>query len=222
MPARCDQARAAPPAVTPARPPKRARLISSFTFPHEYSYNFDDQDDMLDAWFSCNWIIMKKDFSWGYLKGNSKTLSNWVFLRPDVEEARRSDNLTTNDIFEKGTKDVHYFYDKEVATEYFKLSFAVNGVRCVSSEEMVRQRQLARTQREAARAAAAATPAATSAISSAAIPPDGDIATIASASLSSTTSDSALLSSSSASSVSLAAPASAATTSPTPVNWEPF
>lgn len=142
--------------VTPARPAKKARSVSSFTFPRDYTCDFDDEDDFLDEYFDCNWIIMKTEYSWGYLKGSVRTLSDWVYLRPDVEQARKYDNLTTNEIFDKGIKDVHYFFDRELATEYFKRSFTVRGVRCVPTEDMIRRYRRHRTQeaREATAGAA--------------------------------------------------------------------
>ena len=83
---------------------------------------------MMDEFHKGSWFSMKKKHGWGYLNGNAKTLSDWVYLRPDVELARQRDHLSTNEIYSKGIKNVHYFYDREEACQYFKSCFTLRGV----------------------------------------------------------------------------------------------
>jgi hypothetical protein len=105
---------------------KKPRQISSYEFPLPYQYDFNDMSDLCEEWFAGGWTTMKSTHGWGYLRGNRKTLSDWVYLRPDVAFARQNDGLDTNTILARGVRGVHFFFDRVEAHEYFKTCFTYN------------------------------------------------------------------------------------------------
>jgi hypothetical protein len=90
--------------------PNLARAFASFvdkrTIPHNIT-----------------WERMKKEYGWGYSKGSRiDPLITWVYIRPDVKKALKTDGLTLSEVFTNLVLiNEHYFIVEKKAIAYLKL-----------------------------------------------------------------------------------------------------
>lgn len=88
-----------------------------YTFPREWKYVFYDEEEMREQTDDLHWATMRDKYGWGGIAG---VTSASLFLRPDVQYARRMNIISRKDILKSGIMDVHMFGNRDVAKQYFK------------------------------------------------------------------------------------------------------
>jgi hypothetical protein len=95
-----------------------------YLFPHDWSCTLHDRAEMDDLMQKGNGRLsltrMKSEFGWGGVTG---VTSASLWLRPDVEHARRGKSITKAEILRSGIPGVHFFVDLRSAKAYFRAHF---------------------------------------------------------------------------------------------------
>ena len=96
-----------------------------YRFPREWKYAFYDEEEMREQTDHLRWFTMRDKYGWGMIAG---VTSSSLYLRPDVECARRSNAINRKDILKSGVMGVHMFGNRDEAKEYFKKCYVLEEI----------------------------------------------------------------------------------------------
>lgn len=93
--------------------------VQAFHFPIEWTCPIHDPQEIVDIRGKDGLSVacMRNMFGWGKLAG---VTSPNIWIRPDVEEARKQGAISRCDLLKMGIAGVHYFPELKDAKSYFR------------------------------------------------------------------------------------------------------